>query len=132
MKLNLEVRNNPLVTLFGVYVDGLGGLQPNAFTNKQAGIFTFSQDITVSGNSLLVRYTIVGVGSNIQTPTGVCLVSFGDPPPTTPPATSTPKYLKPYLIAAVTVGNTADSEEFAYPTNGATVGPNQIPGFSEL
>ncbi|MGA2173794.1 MAG: hypothetical protein ABSH38_02310 [Verrucomicrobiota bacterium] len=131
MKLNLEVRNNPLVVLFTVYVDGLGTLQQASFQHSKPGVFTYSQDITVPGPTLFIKYTIVGVGSNIQSPTGVCLVSFGVPP-AAPPAAPTPNYLKPYLIAAITAGNSADSEEFSYPVAGGASALSQIPGFDQL
>jgi hypothetical protein len=133
MKLNLEVRNNPLVALWTVYVEGLGILNQAVFTNVKAGVFTYSQNITPTGPSLLVRFTIVGQGATVLQPAGVCLVSFGDAPSATPPAPSpAPSYLKPYLIAAITAGNTTDTEEYHYPVGSGASSTAQIPGFDQL
>ena len=127
MKLNLEVRNNPLVVMFTVYVDGPGMLSQGAFTNSKPGVFTYAQDISPAGNTLLVRFTIVGQGGNVQSPTGVCLVWFGDTPPP-----QTPNYLKPYLVASITAGQSADSEEFHYAVAGNASSFSSIPGSDTL
>ena len=132
MKLNLEVRNNPLVTLFTAYVDGIGTLQQAAFQQTKPGIFTFSKDIAPTTLTLLVRFTIIGVGSDIQSPAGVCLIFFGDPPMPIAGVPQKPNYLKPYLQATITAGHTADTEDYPYPLTPAGSGGNQIPGFDQL
>src|SRR5205807_4455274 len=100
----------------------VGIINQASFKHEKPGVYTYTQDITPANPTLLVRYTIVGAGSNVQSPAGTCLVSFGPKSPATPPV-----YLKPYLIAAITSGNTTDVEEYAYPVTSSPTS-NLLPG----
>jgi hypothetical protein len=73
---------------------------------KKPGIFTYEQEITVNKPSLLVRFTIVGQGSDTQPPKGLCLVLLEG------------SQLNPYLAAAITSGNSAKSVEYLYMLGG--------------
>lgn len=124
MKINLEVRNNPLVIMFSVYVDGIGIIAQAAFKNEKPGVFTYAQDMA-DAKSVLVRFTVIGQGGTVQSPTGVCLVCFGA-------LTAPPNFLKPYIIASVPAGHTADTEEFTYPTSGGPSSVTSIPDFDKM
>ncbi len=113
MKLYLEVRNDQLVTGFSVFVDaeGVGVIPQSSFLHVKPGVYTYTKNVTVPGTSLLIRFSISGLGANVQSPTGVCLVAFD-------PKTTEIAFAKPYLLASITAGHVHDSEEFAYPVGG--------------